>query len=103
MMGAYRMKINFDKFFIKLKENGISQKQFKDDTGLSSGVVHKLLHNQGINTETICRICDYFQCMPDEIMDWIPEAPSAEYLAKQKEKEETQAEIERLREKLKKM
>ena len=67
------MKVNFSRFFDKLKKNGITQKEFKDASGLSSGVISKLLHNQNINTATICKICDYFQCLPEEIMEWIPD------------------------------
>ena len=102
-MEAYRMKIDYSKLFAKLKTEGMTQATFKKEANINSSTLNKLLHNGNITTEIICRICDYFQCMPDEIMDWIPEAPSEEYLAKQKEKEKTQAEIERLREKLKKL
>ena len=35
-MEAYKMKIEFTKFFEKLKENGVTQKEFKEETGLMS-------------------------------------------------------------------
>lgn len=99
-MEAYKMKVNFSRFFDKLKANGITQKEFKDASGLSSGVISKLLHNQNINTATICKICDYFQCLPEEIMEWIPDA---DYEDKQKAKAEVQAQIDELQEQLKKL
>lgn len=92
------MKIEFNKFFEKLKAEGITQKEFRNASGLSSGVISKLLHNQNINTETICRICDYFHCMPDEIMEFIPDA---DYIEKQKAKEEVEQQIAELQAKLK--
>lgn len=97
-MEAYKMKVEFNRFFNKLKETGLTQKEFKDASGLSNGVINKLLHNQNINTATICKICDYFQCMPEDIMEWIPDA---DYEDKRKAKEEIQAEMERLQAKLK--
>ena len=58
----------------------------------------KLINNESVTTNTICKICDYFQCMPEDIMEWIPDA---DYEVKQKAKAEIQAEMERLQAKLK--
>ena len=59
-----------------------------------------LSKNKSVTTNTICKICDYFQCMPEDIMEWIPDA---DYEDKRKAKEEIQAEMERLQAKLKKL
>ena len=53
----------------------------------------KLINNESVTTNTICKICDYFQCLPEEIMEWIPDA---DYEEKQKAKEEVRAQIEQL-------
>ena len=57
-----------------------------------------LSKNGNVTTDTICKICDYFQCMPEDIMEWIPDA---DYEDKRKAKEEIQAEMERLQAQLK--
>ena len=57
----------------------------------------KLINNESVTTNTICKICDYFQCLPEEIMEWIPDA---DYEEKQKAKEEVRAQIEQLQAKL---
>ena len=62
--------------------------------------MQKLLHNGNITTEIICRICDYFQCMPDEIMEFIPDS---DYIEKQQAKQEVQQQIAELQAKLKQM
>lgn len=100
MMGAYRMKIDFSKLFDKLKENGLTQIEFRKQVGIGNSTLARLVNNENCNTETICKICDFFHCMPEDIMSFIPDE---NYNKRQKEKEETQAEIERLREKLKKL
>ena len=99
-MEAYKMRIEYNRFFDKLKANGITQKEFKEKAKISSSTLAKLLHNETITTDTICKICDYFQCMPEDIMEWIPDA---DYEDKRKAKEEIQAEMERLKAKLKKL
>lgn len=99
-MEAYKMRIEYNRFFDKLKANGITQKEFKEKAKISSSTLAKLLHNETITTDTICKICDYFQCMPEDIMEWIPDA---DYEDKRKAKEEIQAEMERLQAKLKKL
>lgn len=102
---AYKkMRIEYNRLFDKLKENKITQKDFRDNAGISGATMQKLLHNGNITTEIICRICDYFQCMPDEIMEFIPEENYPEDIkAKQQAKQEVQAQIAELQEKLKTM
>ena len=97
-MEAYRMKVEYNKLFEKLKAEGITQAVFKKNANINSGTLNKLLHNGNVTTEIICRICDYFHCMPDEIMEFIPDA---DYIEKQKAKEEVQAQIDQLQEQLK--
>ena len=60
----------------------------------------KLINNESVTTNTICKICDYFQCLPEEIMEWIPDA---DYEDKQKAKAEVQAQIDELQKQLKKL
>lgn len=96
-MEAYKMKVEFNRLFEKLKAEGITQKQFLN-AGFSASSLNKMRNNGSITTETICRICDYFHCMPDEIMEFIPDA---DYIEKQKAKEEVQAQIDQLQAKLK--
>lgn len=94
------MKIDFKKLFDKLKDNKLTQKEFKTNANISSGTMSKLINNESVTTNTICKICDYFQCMPEDIMEWIPDA---DYEDKQKAKAEIQAEIDELQAKLKKL
>lgn len=59
-----------------------------------------IVNDKSITTETICKICDYFHCMPDEIMEFIPDA---DYDEKRKEKADVEAQIAELQAKLKNM
>ena len=97
------MKIDYSKLFIKLKANNLTQKEFKVRANISGGTMQKLINNDSITTNTICRICDYFRCMPDEIMEFIPEENYPEDIkAKQQAKQAIEAQIAELQAKLKK-
>lgn len=97
------MKIDYSKLFNKLKNENIKQKEFLS-AGISSSTLNKLRNNQTVTTETICRICDYFHCMPDEIMEFIPESDyPTEIIKKQKEKANVEKQIAELQAKLKTM
>ena len=100
-MEAYKkMRIEYNRLFDKLKSEGIKQKDFRDNASISGATMQKLLHGESVTTETICKICDYFQCMPDEIMEFIPDN---DYIERKKAKQEVQAQIAELQAKLKTM
>ena len=67
------MTLKYDKLFEKLKKEGITQTVFKTEAKISANTLVKMLHNESITVDSICKICDFFCCMPDEIMEFIPE------------------------------
>lgn len=96
------MKVDYNKLFNKLKNEGITQKQFKEEAKINSNTLMRFRRNESVTTEIICRICDYFRCMPDEIMEFIPEKNYPENIkAKQQEKAKIEAQIAELQAKLK--
>ena len=72
------MQVSYGKLFEKIKERGITQKDFKQLVGIGGTTFNKLLNNDSITTNTICRICDYFSCMPEDIMEFIPDTAPIE-------------------------
>ena len=100
-MEAYKnMRIEYTRLFDKIKSEGMTQKIFMENANIKAGTLNKLLHGESVTTEIICRICDYFRCMPDEIMEFIPDS---DYEDKRKQKEEVQSQIAELQAKLKQM
>ena len=101
---AYKVKVDYSKFFAKLKSENIKQKEFRDKAKISGVTMQKMLHNESVTIDSICKVCDYFRCMPDEIMEFIPEENYPEDIkAKQQAKQEVQAQIAELQAKLKQM
>lgn len=98
---AYKnMRIEYTRLFDKIKSEGMTQKIFMENANIKAGTLNKLLHGESVTTEIICRICDYFQCMPDEIMEFIPDN---DYIERKQAKQEVQAQIAELQAKLKQM
>ena len=87
------MKVEFNRLFEKIKSEGLTQKQFKENAGISGGTMGKLINNDSVTTNTICKICDYFHCMPDSFMKWIPDS---DYIDRQNKKAELEAKIAEL-------
>lgn len=94
------MKVSYNKLFTKIKSEHLTQKVFRERANISGATMQKLLHGQSVTTEIICRVCDYFNCMPDEIMEWIPDE---EYNKANAEKLAIEQQIAELQAKLKKM
>ena len=94
------MKVSYNKLFTKIKSEHLTQKVFRENANISGATMQKLLHGQSVTTEIICRICDYFHCMPDEIMEWISDE---EYEKANVEKLAIEAQIAELQAKLKNM
>lgn len=92
------MKVNYNKLFVKLKENGIKQTDFFNTIKIGGTTIKKLRENDSITTNTICKICDYFHCMPDEIMEFIPDE---KYEKANAEKQAIEQQIAELQAKLK--
>lgn len=67
------MRVSYRKLFEKIKKGGMTQKEFREKSSVSSASLTNMLHNQSVTIDTICRICDYFSCMPQDIMEFIPD------------------------------
>lgn len=55
------MRVEFNRLFDKLKTEGITQKVFKEKISIGSSTLANLSKNGNVTTDTICKICDYFQ------------------------------------------
>lgn len=62
------MTVVYDKLFSLLKTRDISQKQINEDLGIN---MQKFRNNDHINTRTICELCEYLNCEPYDIIDFI--------------------------------
>jgi putative transcriptional regulator len=64
------MRANYSKLFNILKSRNITQNDFRIDVKLSNATIQNLRHNKNVTIDTICRICDYLNVHPNDILEW---------------------------------
>ena len=64
------MRANYRKLFNLLKSRNITQNDFRIDVKLSNATIQNLRHNKNVTIDTICRICDYLNVHPNDILEW---------------------------------
>ncbi len=52
--------------------NGDTKKNLKDKKIISGATINKMKNNEVVTTESIDKLCEYFQCQPEEILEFIP-------------------------------
>ena len=90
--------IVYNKLKSYLEQRGMKYIDLQRQIGFSPSVTAKFQKNRPVNTESINKICEYLQCQPSDIMEWIPDEEG-----QQKEREKIQRQIEELQEKLEKI
>lgn len=90
--------IVYNKLKSYLEQRGMKYIDLQRQIGFSPSVTAKFQKNRPVNTESINKICEYLQCQPGEIMEWIPDEEG-----QQREREKIQRQIEELQEKLEKI
>ena len=87
--------IVYNKLKSYLEQRGMKYIDLQRQIGFSPSVTAKFQKNRPVNTESINIICEYWQCQPSDIMEWIPDEEG-----QQREREKIQRQIEELQEKL---
>lgn len=66
------MAISFKKLLVLLNERQISLYHLKRDKVIGTATLDKIRKDEGkIDTRSIDRICDYLNCQPGDIMEFI--------------------------------
>ena len=70
------MAISFKKLELLLSENGKTFYSLRKDKIVGTETIKKLQHGIGIiDTRTISNLCEYLDCQPGDIMEYIPDKP----------------------------
>lgn len=64
--------IAFYKLWDKMNRMGIRKKDLKDNKIVSGATINKMKNNQIVTTESIDKLCEFLQCQPEEILEFIP-------------------------------
>lgn len=60
--------ISYAKLFELLDSRNIKIKDFESALNIKGSGMQRLRHNEHMSTKTICKICEYLNCQPNDIM-----------------------------------
>lgn len=63
-------KIDFSKLWEWMEKKHYN-KQYLVNNGIHKSTLYKLVRNDTVTTDTICRLCYLLKCKPGQIMDYI--------------------------------
>lgn len=67
------MPMKYDKFFDLLKERGRTMYNLRKDKVVGTATIEKMRKAEGhIDTRSIERLCEYLDCQPGDIMEYVP-------------------------------
>lgn len=90
------MQVVYYRLFQKMKNERITRKQMMEELGFSNSIFDKLNKNGNVTTETIGKICNFFRCQPNDIMEVIFDDGENVETLKQAKIAELQRQIEQL-------
>lgn len=67
------MDVSYNKLFKLLIDKELKKTEFAKEIGISANTLAKLSRNELVSMEILVRICRYFECSVDDILDIIPE------------------------------
>ena len=62
--------INYEPFWVTLKEKGITKYQLIYHWGISSNTLRRMKHNEAISSTTLNELCLILDCKISEVMDF---------------------------------
>ena len=67
------MDVSYNKLFKLLIDKELKKTEFAKEIGINANTLAKLSRNELVSMEVLVRICRYFECSVDDILDILPE------------------------------
>ncbi len=62
--------INFSKLWDLMQQRQVN-KQWLKSNGVHSNTVAKLVKNENVTCEVICKLCNLLECQPGDLMEYV--------------------------------
>ena len=69
MREIYMAQVSYEKLWNKLKENNMQKTDLYRKVKISTNAIAKMGRNEDIRVNILVKICDYFNCKFDDIVD----------------------------------
>ena len=84
--------INYDKFFTFIRINNIKLKDLRKHKIVSEATLQKMRHNcTGLSYDSLNRLCAFLNCQPGDIMEYVEDDTTNQWLATIRESDDPQA------------
>lgn len=70
--GVYNM-MKYNKLFALLTMRDMKKSDLVSLKVISSPTLAKLSKGESVTTDVLCKICDFLQCQPSDIMEYVPD------------------------------
>ena len=68
------MPISYNKLFVMLEKNGWTTYKIRKEKLMGQGTLTALKNGTGgLDSKTIARLCETFNCQPGDLMEYIPD------------------------------
>ena len=64
------MSFNYDKLWDLAYKNKLNKTSFRDKVGITNSTLSRLSKNETVSMEVLARICDYFDCEINDIVEY---------------------------------
>ena len=69
------MGITYNPLFKLLIDRGMKKTDLCEKVGLSLGTIAKFSKGETVDGKIIARLCEYFDCQPGDIMEYVKDEP----------------------------
>lgn len=73
-------KISYKKLFALMEEKNVKKIKLRNEYNIHPTTIQKIKVGETINTDTIIILCHALNCQPADIMEYIPNEKTNEYL-----------------------
>ena len=78
--------IKYDKFFALMKAKNVKTTEIRKHKIVSEATLQKMRHGEtGLSYDSLNRICAFLECQPADIMEYVEDEATNEWLAKIRE------------------
>ena len=65
--------IRYDRLWETMKQRGVTKYDLYTYHNVNRSQIHRLRHNQNIETNTIDKLCNILKCSVEDIMEHVPD------------------------------
>ena len=74
-IGGVLVPFSFNPLWKMLIDKGMTKENLRVDLGLSPSTMAKMGKGEYVSLEVVHRLCEYFNCQPGDLIEYVPGQP----------------------------